>query len=201
MKPMSNKVIFITGAASGIGRATALAFARNGANIAIASYLSPGGREFVASELPATLAATFATSVRRIPIEQLLVTPAVTLGHAHELVASVCVALVELLSEESVAVIRSTMPPALRALFAPPSAAYVHEAIPCSSPALATGRPGSQHPVSEAKPERSQQDSIADTNPHGAIKLSNAIGMTQERFLETLADGATATASERTSPR
>ena len=45
---MSNKVIFITGAASGIGRATALAFARNGANIAIADVLADGARETAA---------------------------------------------------------------------------------------------------------------------------------------------------------
>jgi NAD(P)-dependent dehydrogenase (short-subunit alcohol dehydrogenase family) len=45
MKTMSNKTVFITGASSGIGRATALAFAREGANVAIADVLADGGRE------------------------------------------------------------------------------------------------------------------------------------------------------------
>ncbi len=45
MNIMSNKVVFITGASSGIGRATALAFAREGANVAIADVLADGGRE------------------------------------------------------------------------------------------------------------------------------------------------------------
>jgi len=45
MATMTDKTVFITGASSGIGRATALAFAREGANIAIADVLVDGGRE------------------------------------------------------------------------------------------------------------------------------------------------------------
>ena len=39
-----NKVAFVTGAANGIGRATALAFARNGASVVVAD-VSEKGRE------------------------------------------------------------------------------------------------------------------------------------------------------------
>jgi NAD(P)-dependent dehydrogenase (short-subunit alcohol dehydrogenase family) len=45
MKTMIDKVAFITGAASGIGRATALAFAKQGASVALADVLVDGGRE------------------------------------------------------------------------------------------------------------------------------------------------------------
>ena len=39
------KVAFITGAGSGIGRATALAFAREGASVVVADVSEPGSQE------------------------------------------------------------------------------------------------------------------------------------------------------------
>ena len=41
----AGKVAFITGATSGIGRATALAFAREGANVVVADVAADGNRE------------------------------------------------------------------------------------------------------------------------------------------------------------
>src|SRR5690349_17396245 len=45
MKTMTDKVAFITGAASGIGRATAIAFAKQGASVALADVLVDGGQQ------------------------------------------------------------------------------------------------------------------------------------------------------------
>jgi len=45
--PMSGKVALITGAASGIGRATALSFARSGANVVVADIQNDGGMQTV----------------------------------------------------------------------------------------------------------------------------------------------------------
>lgn len=47
MADFSNQVAFITGAGSGIGRATALAFAKAGANVAVTDVNEAGGHETV----------------------------------------------------------------------------------------------------------------------------------------------------------
>jgi NAD(P)-dependent dehydrogenase (short-subunit alcohol dehydrogenase family) len=52
-KQFDQKVVFVTGAGSGIGRAAALAFAREGANVAVADIDEAGGAETVA-EISAT---------------------------------------------------------------------------------------------------------------------------------------------------
>ena len=44
---VSGKVALITGGGSGIGRATAIAFGREGANVAIADYNQEGGEQTV----------------------------------------------------------------------------------------------------------------------------------------------------------
>ena len=46
-KQFENKVVIVTGAASGIGRATALAFAKEGAKVAVCDVLSEGGNKTV----------------------------------------------------------------------------------------------------------------------------------------------------------
>ena len=46
-KKHAGKVAFVTGAGSGIGRATALAFAREGASVVVADISEQGNRETV----------------------------------------------------------------------------------------------------------------------------------------------------------
>jgi NAD(P)-dependent dehydrogenase (short-subunit alcohol dehydrogenase family) len=45
MPRFSDKVAFVTGATSGIGRAPALAFAREGASVAVADLATEGNEE------------------------------------------------------------------------------------------------------------------------------------------------------------
>ena len=45
MSRFDGKVAFVTGATSGIGRATALAFARQGAGVVVADVAADGNRE------------------------------------------------------------------------------------------------------------------------------------------------------------
>jgi NAD(P)-dependent dehydrogenase (short-subunit alcohol dehydrogenase family) len=59
MNAMKNKVALVTGAASGIGRATALAFAANGASVVVADLDRNGGLDTVAHIADAGGTATF----------------------------------------------------------------------------------------------------------------------------------------------
>ncbi len=156
----------------------------------IAPYLSPTIRDLVSSELPETLA----DALRRggssaVPIEERILAPGITLGHAHELVASVCLVLAEDLSEEARSALCAALPPALARLLAPPTPELVRHAEQPRSRSIASGRAGSEHPISESTPDLVQHDSIAASNPHGSSKLSSALGTTQERLHDTLAEG------------
>ncbi|HUV95919.1 MAG TPA: SDR family oxidoreductase [Acidobacteriaceae bacterium] len=57
---LTGKVAIVTGAASGIGRASAIAFAREGAKVVVADCNEAGGKETVAEILSAGAAAHFA---------------------------------------------------------------------------------------------------------------------------------------------
>lgn len=49
VKEFQGKVVIITGGASGIGRATAVAFAREGAKVVVGDINAKGGEETVSS--------------------------------------------------------------------------------------------------------------------------------------------------------
>lgn len=157
----------------------------------IGAYLSAPCRQLVAAELPPALAAALlAGDGPEIPIIARVLEPGLTAGRAHELLASVCRVLVEELSAEAVLALRVGAPPGISALLAPAAP----EAPPRAAPGahretLAAGRPGSRHPVSEARPPGTQTGSVAAENPHAATKLSSTTGSTQERRHETLAEG------------
>lgn len=146
-------------------------------------YLTTAGRELVASELPPALgAALFDTEDLAVPLMQHVLAPGMSVGHARELIASVCRVLVEELSSDAVRILRAHVPSI---------ATYLAEPAPETTPArgrsesLATGRPGSRHPISESASSTAHAESVGSSNPHGANKLSS----TREHHQETLAEG------------
>lgn len=157
----------------------------------LGSYLSPAIRQFVAEELPLPLGeALQEVSGVAIPLEERVLDAARTAGRARELVASVCRVLAEELSTEALTAVRGAAPPSLAGLLATPSADLAtRPPEPRRNPTLATGRPGSRHPISESRPIADQAGSVAEANPHGAAKLSSSPGTTQERRHETVAEG------------
>ena len=155
----------------------------------IGIYLSGPTREFVAEELPPPLAAAvLEPDDLATTIEERVLEPGATAGEAREIVASVCRVLAEELSTEAVSAIHASGPVGYAQLFATPSREQSGSAGDRED-TLATGQPGSRHPIVEARPERTQTNSIAADNPHDATKLSSAAGTTQERSHETLAEG------------
>lgn len=156
----------------------------------LGAYLTPSQRQLVAGELPESLGASLAEPASiAVPVDELLLEPGVTTGRARELVASVCRVLGEELSTQALLVLRGAVPARLVELLAWPTADLTaRPAEPHRSATLASGRPGSEHPISETSPPARQSGSVAEPNPHGAAKLSSSPGTTQERRGETLAE-------------
>ena len=165
----------------------------------IGGYLSPGGRQLVAGELPPALGAVvLAGSDLARPLEEhvLALDPDLpnlgpNLGHARELIASVCRVLVEELSTDALGAIRAAVPSTLAALLEPSTTSEAPPQAASGRPrdTLAEGHPRSHHPVSSAHGAGVQSESIAAGNPHAATKLSSTTGSTQERHHETIAEG------------
>jgi uncharacterized protein (DUF2267 family) len=155
-------------------------------------YLSRSQRQLVADELPPVLAPSLFEigEDRSKPIEERVLTPGMSVGRARELVASVCRVLAEELSSEALRALRTSVPAPIAELLEVeplPLATGIASSRPDS---LASGRPGSHHPLAEARPrDRIQSDSVVASNPHEDSKLSSARGTTQEREHETLAEG------------
>jgi uncharacterized protein (DUF2267 family) len=111
-------------------------------------------------------------------------------GFAREHTGVVLGALAEELSRYALGRLAAGLPAGMAALLerrsiapAPPPAHHAH-----ARTTLASGRPGSQHPLSEAHPDRAQGESVARAaNPHEDTKLSSSTGFTQERLDDSLA--------------
>jgi hypothetical protein len=163
---------------------------------AFAGWLSPANREFFVREFPSSFSITFEHATREeLPLEERLVLLGLTIGHAREVIASVCHVLGETLTDDTLVLLHDALPEWLAAFAVRPAPGPT---VPVSraarrSDTLAEGRPGSHAPVSEARADRRQQASVAADNPHGDAKLSSTTGTTQEREHETLADGPTPT--------
>jgi uncharacterized protein (DUF2267 family) len=157
----------------------------------LGSYLTPAARLFVADELPAPLGlALREVSGVAVPLEERVLEAGITAGRARELVASVCRVLAEELSTDALTALRAGLPPLLAGLLETPARGVaMRPTEPRRNATLATGRPGSCHPISESRPIGHQAGSVAEANPHGGAKLSSSLGMTQERRHETFAEG------------
>lgn len=101
-------------------------------------------------------------------------------GQARELSQVVLRLVGDRLSGDACARLSLHLPAPWRALLersptAAAAGALSRHVLPGTGHTLATGRPGSQHPLSQAHPDRAQQESVARSdNPHGEDKLSSA---------------------------
>ncbi|HTR52489.1 MAG TPA: DUF2267 domain-containing protein [Kofleriaceae bacterium] len=157
----------------------------------LGSYLPRGRCDEVAAELPPTLRRDLLDAAgAAIPVEERLLALADNrAARAHELLASVCHVLAELLSNEALSWLSLALPARVGRLFerpAPERSADDHAAG--RDDTLASGNLGSHHAIADQAADRSQSESVASSDPHGATKLSSSSGTTQERRHDTLAE-------------
>src|SRR4029079_2041283 len=97
---------------------------------------------------------------------------------AVEWVQAVCQSLYEALDTERRQLLARRLPDEWAALLASapraPESDEPRGTLPGHGHTLATGRPGSRHPLSESAPRSGQAESVAAENPHGDGKLSSA---------------------------
>jgi uncharacterized protein (DUF2267 family) len=149
------------------------------------AYLTRPVRELIATELCPALGEIVVRGEAgtALPIAEHVLTPEMTIARADELVASVFTVLAEELSDEMLTRLQRELPARLAHMLNRPAPSSVQPAL--ARETLAEGRPGSTHPVSEARADRSQDASVASDNPHADAKLSSAA----EDDRETLATG------------
>lgn len=156
----------------------------------IGGYLTDARRQQIADELPPGLrGALLAADDHAVPVTERLIVPGETMGHARELLASVCRVLGEELSSEALDWLWLALPVDLSQLVAPTATERRStDFVPGIRDTLAAGRPGSHHAIGDTPATRNQSSSVDAANPHGATKLSSTPGTTQERTRDTLAD-------------
>jgi len=155
--------------------------------------------------LPATLASAVEKGARQSPapgdyddlIEAIETRENVGTAEAREHASATCEILGERVEADVGAMLRGRLPTFLvtmldaraQSVRAPRHVPHSHDE-PEERSTLATGRPGSAHPISEARPDRAHTNSVArSTEPHQETKLSSARGLTQERLGDTIAQG------------
>ena len=165
---------------------------------ALGAHVPSPEREALARAMPLGLARAVSVERQRGPAQAERLYRAVaraeqaTRGAAREHVQIVLGALGELLPEEIERRVERAVEPSIADLMRgaghlsiePPPYGIARSS---RHHTLATGRPGSEHPVSESPPPGPQLESVAAENPHGESKLSSATGETQEREEESLA--------------
>ncbi|HUJ58360.1 MAG TPA: hypothetical protein VLX92_07705 [Kofleriaceae bacterium] len=156
----------------------------------LGGYLARGRRDQVAAELPPTFRnALLSPADIAIPIEERLFALDHDVARARELLASVCHVLAEQLSDEALAWLAGALPAQLaRLLERPAHELHFDEHVGGVEHTLASGKPGSYHAIGDQAADRSQSESVAAGNPHGATKLSSSSGTTQERRHDTLSE-------------
>ncbi len=184
---------FVAHVAAHVGT-TDLAGTRQASEVVLGAFgarLPPADRACIASELPASLGAVIehASASVALPVEAQLGSLGLTVGRAREVVASVCHVLGEHLSDDALGRLQRALPASLAAFAVRPAAGATWASGAGMGHTLAEGRQGSHAPLSEQRADRTQKASIAAANPHGDVKLSSAVGSTQEREHETLAEG------------
>jgi hypothetical protein len=164
---------------------------------ALGAYVPEPERDAVGLALPQKLAHAFAARRFRGLGDVTALEKAVmkseheNLGFAREQIEIVCGLLGELMPEELLIRVSRAVSPSIAALMhqeprevgEPPP---YHEAHTPRHHSLATGRPGSDHPIAESAPHGAQAESVASENPHEETKLSSTHGETQEREEESL---------------
>jgi uncharacterized protein (DUF2267 family) len=170
---------------------------------AVGEGLARGDREALARELPEPFDALLGGAARAGELDRdglvarVAALEPTSKGFAAEHLEAVCEAVAELADREVLLRLRKHVPGDVAELFEvrdrapePPSPSHHREVEPGHGDSIATGRPASKHPLSEARPDRAQEHSVArEANPHGDTKLSSAEGLTQERLGEDLATG------------
>lgn len=104
-------------------------------------------------------------------------------GFARESVQVVARTLGELLPADVLVRITRRMPPSMCELFARPDVVEPPAHLPAQGTTLATGRPGSRHPLAESAPRTGAQmhSVVREANPHADRKLSSAGDVLEDR--------------------
>src|SRR5262245_40054760 len=162
-EPLAQRVRLLTGIADD----AALQRVIGAVSSTLAEQLSPSARARLARVLPRERADAVMRAPRREAdrldafYERVSRREGVEHGFAVEHAQSVCRALGDALDDDGRRQIAACLSDAVARMLAPSAQEPAFVAPRGRKHSLAAGRPGSAHPLSEARPERAQQDSVA----------------------------------------